>query len=92
MLFAVIAHTRKFGGKLCESNLEQEEGIVQDQHNASLMKNSSIVGLEEAWQGTEISLCFVGSNKLIPNQAAGILHWHTLTLVLTDCTLFHVGV
>ena len=77
---------------MCESNLEWEEGIVQDQHNASLMKNSTMVGLGEAWQGTEIPLCSVGSNKLIPNQAADILHGHALTLVLPDCTLFHVGV
>ena len=51
-----------------------------------------MVDFGEVWQWTEISLCFVGSNKLIPNQAAGILHWHTLTLVLPACTLFHVGV
>ena len=43
--------------------LEREKG-VQDQHNANLMKDNTMLGLEEAWQGSEISLCFVGSTVL----------------------------
>ena len=44
--------------------LEREKGVVQDQHNASLMKDNTMLGLEEAWQGSDISLCFVGSTVL----------------------------